>query len=251
MAIICRDHRLLFIMAPGTACSMLGGVLLDRFGGEWLPEDHVFRGGEQVVAKKHCSIADLLDHGVVNREQLQGLTSFVTIRNPFDRFVTAYERARGSWLEERVRAPDSYFNQGPEEYVERTKQKAERRIARARDLEFEEWLLRGLNLYPTRNPIEWGKQLRRRLRRRDPKQIVYPLIDGVDQIMRYETLEADFNGILRKAGIDEHVSLERPKGSTDRTPGKKPFREYYSPGLRSIIEKEFRKELSLFGYSFE
>lgn len=251
MAMICRDHGLLFVMVPGTACSMLGDVLEARFGGEWMPGSHVFRDGRMVVDRKHSGLADLVRHGVLSRADLDGLLKFGTVRNPFDRFVTAYERARGSWFEDRMKDSDSYLHDGPPAHVEAMLRDTERRIERARSMGFEEWLLRGVDLYPTCSPLALARRLRRRIGGPSRRSRIFPLIDGLDVIMRYETLEQDFNAVLRRAGIDEHVSLKRAAGSTDLTAGKRPYREYYSPALRATIERSFDKELAAFGYSFE
>ena len=38
MAIICRDHRLLFVMVPGTGCSVVGKALQEELDGTFFPE---------------------------------------------------------------------------------------------------------------------------------------------------------------------------------------------------------------------
>jgi len=250
LAIICREHKLLFVMVPGTGCSTVGNILLDRFGGEWLPSETVYKNGERVVPRKHCSIAEMRAHGVVSDDELRGLFKFATIRNPFDRFVTGYQRAAGSWLTERLEDPDSHFNQGPQEAVEKRRRKALTRVERTRTLGFEQWLLQGLNLEPSANPIRIAQRVRRRLAPKARRDTLFPMIDGVDYLMRYETLEKDLNEVLGRAGITEHVSLARPRTSTDRTPGKRPYQDYYTPELRRTIERAFSRELAEYGYAF-
>ncbi len=77
--------------------------------------------------------------------------------------------------------------------------------------------------------------------------IAYPLIDGVDRVIRYEYLEEDFNQILSQVGVDEYIPIPH----TNKTPGKKSYQAQYSPEARSIVERELAKELATFGYTFE
>lgn len=250
MAIICREHNLLFIMVPGTGCSTIGKLLMSRFGGEWLPPETVFKDGRRVVPQKHCSIASMLKYDVVSESELDGLFKFATIRNPFDRFVTGYERAKGAWLAERLENPQSHINAGPDEAVEARRRRATARMERTRGASFDTWLKRGLDLERSANPIRLVGRYRRRLAGPGRREILFPLIGGVDYLMRYETLEKDLNHVLAQVGITEHVSLARPATSKDRTPGKRPYQEYYTPDLRRAIEREFRRELEAFSYAF-
>ena len=37
--------------------------------------------------------------------------------------------------------------------------------------------------------------------------IAYPLIDGVDEVIRHEHLESDFNKILSQVGVNEYIPI--------------------------------------------
>src|SRR5690554_2687991 len=99
MAIICEDLKLLFIMPPATGCSVLGGVLQKQFGGRYLPEQDIRSNGRH-LSRKHNSLPQLFEHQVLTVEERDQLLVFATIRNPFDRWVTYYQRLVGEWTEE-------------------------------------------------------------------------------------------------------------------------------------------------------
>lgn len=245
MAIICPDHRLLFVMVPGTACTAIGRVLKERFGGRMIPQKSIYRDGKKVVGAKHCSVKQLLDHGILSAADASNLIKFANVRNPYDRFATEYARASGSWLENHLNDPNSHVNSGPAEFVDEERTRVARRIARARDMEFEEWLLQRLDLHPLSNPIEIAKRYRRRLRE-DRRDILFPLTRGVDEIIHFERLEEDFNKVLRAAGFTEYVPIPQ----INATPTKNDYRKYYSDAARNRIEKHFGKELTEFRYTF-
>ena len=79
MAILCRDHKLLFVMVPRTGCSAIGGVLQRQFSGVWVPEEAIFRGSTRILDKKHNTIGQLLRHRVLTKAEIGGCLKFATI----------------------------------------------------------------------------------------------------------------------------------------------------------------------------
>ncbi len=76
------------------------------------------------------------------------------------------------------------------------------------------------------------------------------MIGGVDEVIRYEHLETDFNNILKKAGIISYYdNIYIPQ--TNPTLGKKNYQEYYTIKARKIVEEYYERELIAFGYTFE
>ncbi len=65
----------------------------------------------------------------------------------------------------------------------------------------------------------------------------------VDRVCRFERLHDDFHAICRELGIN--AQLPHLKSSRHR-----PYRDYYSPSLRRIVEEWFRPDLEQFGYEF-
>ena len=124
-------------------------------------------------------------------------------------------------------------------------------------MEFNEWVLRKLGLYQPKNSLAQSKRILRRIFKKQVSRhkSLFPLIDGVDYLIHYERLEQDFNTVLKKVGIDEFVPLRRSKmfgiSPTERTPNKKPYKDYCQLKARNFIEKEYSRELASFGYSFD
>ena len=84
----------------------------------------------------------------------------------------------------------------------------------------------------------------------DKLSILYPLVQGSDQVIRFEFLEEDFNKLIKEAKIIESDQwIDIPKNNP--TQGKKRYQEYYSGRSRTYLEENFSRELTVFGYRFE
>ena len=255
MAIICRQHKLIFIMVPGTGCSSLGKILIDNFEGEWIPEEDIFRKGKRVVNQKHNSIKSLVKYNLISRFDLPLYLKFATIRNPFDRIVTMYQRATGKWIENFIESKKSELsetdNRDQKIYLEKFIKAKMTSSEWAKRVGFDKWLEYQLGLHTKTDLIVRIKSHIKSLI--DPYHSLhraYPLISGVDELMRFENLEEDFNTILKKSGIirpDRWVNIP----NINPTPGKKAYQEYYTAKTRALVEKTWRKELKMFNYSFD
>ncbi len=77
-------------------------------------------------------------------------------------------------------------------------------------------------------------------------------LDGslaVDFIGRYETLDADLNTALERAGVDRHLDIPR----TNVTRGRKrdlAYQSYYTPTSRDLVADWYAREIALFDYEF-
>ena len=91
MAIICRQHGLLFIMTPRTACTAVGDLLCTHYGGEFIPsEDILDSHGFIAVQKKHSTLPELIKHKVLAPKEAKSLLKIAAVRNPFDSLVSLY-----------------------------------------------------------------------------------------------------------------------------------------------------------------
>ncbi|MBI2378485.1 MAG: sulfotransferase family 2 domain-containing protein [Deltaproteobacteria bacterium] len=252
MAILVREYGLLFIMVPGTGCSVVGGQLRRELGGEWLPTEA--ERGKRKIDRKHNTIPQLLEHGFLRPEDLDRYVVFATVRNPFDHLVTYYQRLAGTWSSD-VLIPfmKKDLERGREELteseyedrvrgIEARKARLSRRARLIGRVGFERWLM--------------ATSLRRRLsslrtakdsRRSGVTEHLFPMIEGVHVVMRQERLEEGLNEILRVAGVGRELTIEK----RNVTPGKRPYSEYYSRTTRLMFEALFKDELREFGYGFE
>ncbi|MDN5936210.1 MAG: sulfotransferase family protein [Nitrosospira sp.] len=67
---------------------------------------------------------------------------------------------------------------------------------------------------------------------------------SMDFVGRFESLQADFDTLSSRLGIDR-CELPHDNHSSHR-----PYRDYYTPSLRRIVEARFAKDCKLFGYRF-
>ncbi|GFE69596.1 sulfotransferase family 2 domain-containing protein [Chroococcus sp. FPU101] len=259
MAIICRDYKLLFIQVPGTGCSSISDVLIKKFGGEKLPKSDVLLAGNyKLVAVKHNTLSQLRRFNLISKTELDSYVKFATVRNPFDRFVTDYQRCVGRWWEDnlskQLQDPNSPANRSGQLNRLLYLRTMQREIKLARLEGFEQWLWRkivlpqrfdqrinsGLKSYFKGNSLYFTKDALK-------MNIAYPYIEGVDEIIHHEDLEGDFNQILRKIGVNDFIPIPH----TNKTPDKIPYQDYYSLQARKFVEQELGKELAMFSYTFE
>jgi hypothetical protein len=259
MAIICRDYKLLFIQVPGTGCSSISDVLIKKFGGEKLPKlDVLLASNYKLVAVKHNTVSQLLRFNLISKNELNSYVKFATVRNPFDRFVTDYQRCVGCWWEDnlskQLQDPNSPANRSGKLNRLLYLRTMQREIKLARLERFEQWLWRKIVL-PQRLDQRISSGIKSCFKGNSLSltkdalkiNIAYPYIEGVDEIIYHENLEGDFNQILRKIGVNEFISIPH----TNKTPDKIPYQDYYSLQARKFVEEELGKELAMFGYTFE
>lgn len=226
MAIICRELGLLFIQVPATACSVVGIVLERDFGGE-------------SVGPKHATATRLVEEGVMGEAELRRCHKVATVRNPFDRLVSEYQRLAGPWVER--------------ELIPRIRDEAGRRrklreMHRARAQGFDRWVRRRVRsrCFPE-VALAAGKAALRRRPVGDYLSAPFPKIGDVDRVLHYERLEAELSDLLQELGAHRGVTLPR----NNPTPGKEDYRGYYSPRLRRLVERHWGPQMRRLGYTFD
>jgi hypothetical protein len=230
MAILCRPYGLLFIQAPRTGCTAIENLLLARFGGEHLPAADVLDGNGFIrLQRKHCSIAQLLRHGLLPDDYQTKLTTVTTVRNPFDSLVSLYVKKRETYHGER-------FLLNPDSWVHKVKGFVED-MEFCRTHTFDEWLQK-------RYPI--GKL--DRLLRRGRRSLYGRYAQGVRVVMRFERLQQDFEAVMRSVGADGDTTIPLINATQQRRAS---YRDYYTPEARQLVEYVFDRELKQYGYSFD
>lgn len=253
MAVICREHKLLFIMVPGTGCSVVGRALRQKFGGKWLPERDVREDGKAVVQHKHNTLPEILQYGLLTEEERAEYLVFAAVRNPFDRWVTYYQRYAGEWVDDYHGFLERQIERERKEFdLSRTAYK--RRLAH-RDYQMRKHARRrriirmiGFNNWMKVTLLRWyleGKNDARETGRLRP--YAFPMLQGVDVVIRQEQLEEGLNEVLRIVGVEKQISL--PKKNV--TPGKKPYTEYYTASTRFLAEYLLGDVASSLGYEFQ
>ena len=227
MAIICRDYKLLFIMTPRTACTAVGDLLCEHYGGQFLPaEDILDSRGHIVVQKKHSTLSELFRRRLLTREEAQWLLRITAVRNPFDSLVSVYFKQRFKY-QPLLRDPGSWVNRSP---------RYARRMKYAERYSFNGWFFK----------ISYRRLVRRLLLGRPSMFEDYTR--GVDVVLRYENLEQDLKDLFRRAGIPWKADLPVVNRTDERTGDD--YRSFYSRPATLAARFIYSYDLKTYGYRF-
>jgi len=227
MAILSQTHRLLFVMTPRTGCTAIGRLLEDSLGGEYLPPDNILdERGYFLVQRKHCTLPQLLAHGILTEAQRRSLFVFGAVRNPFDSLVSLYTKLATGYQ------PSL---QDPNSWVHKVKGYAES-MEYCRTHTFTEWLEQ-----------RYARSVWDRLKGAGKKKLNAPYVDGVDFVMRFENLQHDFGKALRQVGVTQTLTIPSINRTANRD---KDYRRYYTPSTRRLVEYALDRELVQFGYEY-
>ena len=227
MAIISRDYNLLFIMTPRTACTAIGELLLQHYGGEFVPsQDILDSAGMIAVQKKHSTLGELIRHGVLTAKEADSLFKITAVRNPFDSLVSLYFKQRLKY-QPLLHDPDSWVHRSPG-YV--------RRMKYAQKHSFNRWLFR----------MSYRKLIKRSLLGRPSMYDDYTR--DVDVVLRYETVETDLKDALTQAGIPWKENIPMVN-RTDERPSRD-YRSFYSRPAALAARFTYSHDLKRYGYKF-
>ena len=248
MAVLCSSEKLLFIMVPGTGCSVVGNYLIEHFDWQHLPEFDIVFEGKVIVDKKHNTISELLEHGLLTPELMSNYFSFATVRNPYDRLVTYYQRFVGGWMEE-------YFKWTNREYV-----RLESKLNTNQLQEWRKWQVKmikvkkrriklaklfGFNMWFIFTIIKW--RLKGYSNASDSFfNFLFPMLNGVKYVIRYEKLPEGLDHVLLANEIDHCVDLP----VANQTHGKHHYTTYYNWVSKLIGSYVMKKALRDVGYDF-
>ena len=227
MAIICREHGLLFIMTPRTACTAVGELLRTHYGGEYLPpEDILDKHGHTRIQQKHSTLSELMENRLLSSEDAARLLKFAAVRNPFDSLVSLYLKQRTKY-QPLLLDPNSWVNRAPA-YA--------RSMRYARTHSFRAWVLR-----------KCRKQLLKRLMG-VPASMFIDFTRGVDIVIRYENLVAELNAVFGKAGLPVKAPLPTVNRTTERESAD--YRTWYSHSTVAAVRLAYGEDFRRFGYKF-
>ena len=228
MAIYCKKYNLLFIMAPRTACTAVGNVLISELDGEYLPHTDVADiNGKFVLQKKHGTLQQLLYHKILSKELLDNLYVFTTVRNHFDNLYSLYVKQKLKY-KPLIDDHDSWVHKVPG-YVDA--------INSIQQLEFDEWILKSFN-------VPWYK----RIVDKGHRTLYLEFTQHADYILHFENLQDDFNHVLKQVGVEKEIIIPRQNETGEKI--YKSYREAYSTKSKELIEYVFKKEMKAHGYEF-
>jgi len=154
-------------------------------------------------------------------ELIESYFSFAVCRNPYDRFVSAYEY---------LRTYGGGDNNSP-----------------AWTLSFEEtvdlFYRRGRFFYTNEDYVWWPQA----------RFIAIKKIILVDKVLRYESLAAEWPGVVEEIVKNTPDGYSRPKDLLDRVNvtevrGGRKWQEYYTPELKEKVYELYKRDFELFNY---
>lgn len=147
---------------------------------------------------------------------------FTFVRNPWDRLLSAYEFLRGGGMDETDR------------------RWAEQHVQQFDD--FDDFVRRWVNEQNVLSYVHFVPQYRFLCAPFSRRVLV-------DWIGRFEQLENDFDLVRRRLGL---TSVQLPHHNEGpRARERRDFREQYTPAARRIVERVYRTDIELLGYSFD
>jgi len=247
MAILCAETGLLFVMVPGTGCSVVGKVLYKNFCGQYIPNQDIVNADGTRHCRKHNTVNQLIRDKLITSEQLDDLLVVANIRNPFDRLVTYWQRMAGDWHDYSFDVRRSYLERFRESFSDEDYQRNLKQLeAKKKATQRRSRVIRiiGFNMWLCTTIIRW--RIRQLFFPSTISDRLFPMLDHVDVVIRHEQLEQGINGLLRLRNAEKSAALRR----RNVTPGKKDYRSYYHWSTRALLSWLAAKPLAKFGYDF-
>lgn len=222
MAVVSWSHKYLCVLSPGTGRSSLGTALLRSGDRELIPNEDVIDGsGKIVIGWKHTAIKEPIDHNLLKLNQLDSLLTFTATRNPFDFWAAEWYRKR--FLGEKLlKDKNSWLHK-----VDGAKYDTEL----SWKLDLSQWIVEKFS--PS---FEEGVSVHTH----------GPWIEDVHHVMRFESLQADFNAIMKDVGLKK---IKIPRINVRRFRDRN-YRDLYDQQFRMIVERVFAPDIERFGYCF-
>ncbi|QRY65486.1 sulfotransferase family 2 domain-containing protein (plasmid) [Ensifer sp. PDNC004] len=215
MPVICRDLKLLFLCVPKTGCTAIANVLIQHYGGEWLPEHDVYSAsGELVCHTKHSTVRELVQAGCLSQEEVDELYIVGGTRHPVSWLLSNY-----------YFAIDSYKRYGEETT--------------------EEWVRRNLEMYRFASTNNFDAFVRAYWPP-DGQTVSWVHLQDVDYVIRQEQLQVGFDTMMAHVGAEtriiplDNITWERVHASN-----------VCNLPTASYIAAAFSKDFDRFGYSLD
>jgi hypothetical protein len=151
------------------------------------------------------------------------------VRNPFDTLVSFYIKKAVTY-QPLLNNPASFVHRIPG-YAEDMRW--------AKEHTFDQWIER-----------RYSRGLLDRVlrgRRGGPASLFSRYAEGVDAVMRFESLQTDLDGVLARAGVTRRIVIPNFNITPERD---RDYRRYYTPRTRRIVESRFAEDLRRYDYQF-
>lgn len=228
MAVFSSKYNYLFLASPQTGSKAINKTLLEQVEGQQVPPSDVRKNGKVVANKHHTTIKMLLNANLLTSEQVKGAFKFTGVRNPFDLLVSRYMKLRGRFAGDGDKANWAKKNEALNDRVEM-----------AAKLEFPAWLQEVHKEFLSGEKTFKGPML---------------FLEGVDHVIRFESLQQGFDEAMAKVGVTTPVQVVQHNVTTERVSesGKKrDYREFYDQPSIALVERLYEPVFERFGYTFD
>lgn len=240
MGVINRQRGYLYLGAPGTGCSAVTETLLAHYDGELIPPyDRLGPDGRIEVAAKHATLDEMLADEWLHASELDRVTVFTTVRNPFDYWPSEWLRQR-AWA---VHLDD------PDHWINRVAG-ARNRAERAWRHDFPGFLRHELGMRPASLPRRGLANLvkRGRLSLLPPERHLHArFLVGASRALRQDRLAAELAALMRELGFAAKESMLERNVNPSR---ERDYRMYYDRTSYRLVARVFRPDLERFGFRF-
>ena len=216
--IVSREHHFIFVHIPKTAGSSIGDPSYKKVKkGSLIP----FLGKEDEAYQGHKKAMEIKEH---LKEPWEDFFKFCFVRNPWDRFVSAY-----TYYTQSISSVYSLFRFTQEHYKKHTT--LGQQIAQCKT--FREFCL---------NVDRFDLDLHF-----EPQADYVTDAEGnllVDYIGRFENLDSDLNKICNRIGIPE-IRLPHYRKTK-----RKHYKEYFDNETVDVVRRKYMHDIELFNYTF-
>ena len=240
MAVLCPQYGLLYLCVPKTGSSSVSRFLMDHAGGQWLPEEHIFnRRGEIVADRKHATLDQLKEHGLLSEEEIQKLTILISVRNPFDLVLSNY------FFEKKIYREFRAGIRGRSLPGRRFYFYLRDRFRLDRDNHYS-WIMPQASRYRFTSRNSFTDYVKKYYAGKKGTMFLHFTGGTPFEFIKQEQLESGLAGMLKSKGYEKEIELPRLSESRN-SPSR---RKLYTDEARAIIEHRYSDELEMFGYSF-
>jgi hypothetical protein len=212
-------------MTPRTACTAIGELLLTQFGGEFIPAKEILDSrGRISVPRKHTTLSQLIQHGLLTVTESESLLKVAAVRNPFDSLVSEYLKKRFKYKP---------LLSDPSSWIYRLPRFAED-IRYCQTHSFNAWIFRLCS-----------KKIIKRLLRNQPSMFA-DYTEGMDVVMRYESIEKDLGEVFKRAGISSKAEIPVVNRTDERN--NRDYRSFYSRPAALMVRCAYSYDLKTYGY---
>jgi hypothetical protein len=214
-------------MTPRTACTAVGELLCQYYGGEFLPTDDILSSdGSISIQRKHSTLTELVAHKLLSAEEAKSLLKVTAVRNPYDSLVSLYLKLRYKY-QPLLSDPSSWVNRLP-------------------------GYAKGMTYCQTHSFNEWSckiscKNIIKRLVGLQPSMYA-DYTQGVDVVLRYESIESDLKDLFKSKGIEWKADIPKVNRTQERSDAD--YRSCYSWLAALAVGFAYRRDLKTYGYKF-